>query len=142
MKVGTDKWELNYKECSGIACWEGSHCIEWKKNVYVGVYGKNITMRMWWWNSNYIVNNTFKYIQIHSNIQWIHSNIFKYTLNTFKYTQILSNTSKYIFTYYKYIEIHHKCTTSTLKYIKIYYKYIKIHSYALKDIEIYYKYTI
>jgi hypothetical protein len=56
-------------------------------------------------------------------------------MNTFKYTQILSNTLIYIEIYYKYIEIHHKCTTSTLKYIKIYYKYIHILSNTLKDIE-------
>jgi hypothetical protein len=24
---------MEKKECSGIACWEGSHCIEWKTNV-------------------------------------------------------------------------------------------------------------
>jgi hypothetical protein len=24
---------MGKKERSGIACWDGSHCIEWKKNV-------------------------------------------------------------------------------------------------------------
>jgi hypothetical protein len=24
---------MEKKECSGIACWGGSHCIKWKKNV-------------------------------------------------------------------------------------------------------------
>jgi hypothetical protein len=33
MKVGMDQMGVEKKECSGIACWEGKHCIEWKKNV-------------------------------------------------------------------------------------------------------------
>jgi hypothetical protein len=28
---GSTRMEI--KKCSGIACWEGSHCVEWNKNV-------------------------------------------------------------------------------------------------------------
>jgi hypothetical protein len=33
MKAGIDQQEWKKKECSGKACWEGNHYIEWKKNV-------------------------------------------------------------------------------------------------------------
>jgi hypothetical protein len=72
--------------------------------VYIGVHGKNVTMKIWWWNSNYNVN---KFIQILLN-----------TLNTLKYIEI----------YYTYIKIYHRYTINPFEYIKIHFKYIQIYS--------------
>jgi hypothetical protein len=58
-----------------------------EKNVMMGVHGKNVTMRMWWWNSNY---NVDKYIQTH----W---NLVKYIKTFYKCFEI----------YYRHIEIYH-----------------------------------
>jgi hypothetical protein len=117
-------WNFNYNVKKYIR-------ILWNAMKYIDTYYKHIEV-----HHKYTIN-TFNYIQIyykyiqnieihhkyiytHSNIIWIHSNVFKYTMNTFQYiqinyryyknTQILSNPLKYIGIYNKYIissfEIH------------------------------------
>jgi hypothetical protein len=127
---------METKKCSGIACWKGSHCVEWKKkcrSVYVAKTSQwecdgeiSITMLI----------NTFKHIEIHH----------KYTINTFKYTMhTFKTTIKYVINTFKYTMNTFKYTMNTFKCIQIYSKYsntfkhTQMLSNTLKYIEIHWK---
>jgi hypothetical protein len=59
---------MEKKECSGIACWEGSHCIEWKKKCRWVCMAKTL---QWECDGKIPITlsiNTFKHIEIHWNI--------------------------------------------------------------------------
>jgi hypothetical protein len=74
---------MENKEYSGIACWEGSHCIEWRKKCVGGCawqkhYNEKVMVKF-----NYTVD---KYIQTHWNILKHTINALKYIIDTLKYT--------------------------------------------------------
>ena len=72
MKVGMDQWEwkkIKIKKYSGIACWKGSHCIEWKKKKCRWVcMAKALKWECDGEISITMLINTFKHIEIHWNI--------------------------------------------------------------------------
>jgi hypothetical protein len=71
---------MGKKECTSIACWGGSHCIEWKINVYAWQkrYNEKVMVKF-----NYSVD---KYIQTHWNTLKHTINALKYIIGTLKYT--------------------------------------------------------
>jgi hypothetical protein len=54
---------MGKKECSGIACWEGSHCIEWKKIYRWVCMAKTLQWECDGEISIIISRNTLKYIE-------------------------------------------------------------------------------
>jgi hypothetical protein len=60
---------MEKRECSGIACWEGSHCIKWRKKMSRWM----CMAKMLQWECDVEIpitmsRNTFKHIEIHWNI--------------------------------------------------------------------------
>jgi hypothetical protein len=76
MKVGTYQWEWKKKERSGIACWKGSHYIEWKNKMCGWVcMAKTLQWECVGEIPITMSINTFKHIEIHWNILLMHWNI-------------------------------------------------------------------
>jgi hypothetical protein len=84
-------------------------CNQWQHGMWNIVNVQNVKSEIWY----VILLIVWKLKRTNGNI-----NTLKYIINTYKYIQMHSNIFKYIEMYYTYIQVH----LNAFKYIQIYYK--------------------